>query len=112
MRWRAPGDRREHDFRGRHREIGPVVLADTEGVDAERVGEDALLDHVADDFRLRQQAAVRPEGDVAECIEAELKLLCHLMWDRPRRIRSLWQPIYCHSLRNPAVVPVLPSRKR
>ena len=34
----APGDRREHDFRRRHREIGPVVLADTEGVDAERVG--------------------------------------------------------------------------
>ena len=83
----------------------PVVLADAEGVDAERVGEDALLDHVADDLRLRQQAAVRPEGDVAECIEAELKFLRHLMWDRPRRIRSLWQPIYCHSLRNPAVVP-------
>jgi len=55
-----------------------VVLADAEGINAERVGVDAFLDHVADDFHMRQQAAIGLEGIVAECIEAELKLLRHL----------------------------------
>jgi hypothetical protein len=72
----APGDGRKHDLRRRHGEIGPVVLADAEDIDAEGVGVDAFLDHVADDFRLRQRTAVGLMGNVAEGIEAELKL-CH-----------------------------------
>ena len=78
MRLRAPGDRREHDFRRRHGEIGAVMLADAEEVDAELVGEHGLLDHVADDLRLRQRLAVGADGDVAEGVEAEFEIAASL----------------------------------
>jgi hypothetical protein len=53
-----------------------VVLADAERVYAERVGVHAFRNYVADDLPLRLRTAVRSEGEVAEGIEAELKL-CH-----------------------------------
>ena len=52
---RARGDRGEHDIAGGHREVVGVVLADAEEVDADLVGEDALLDEAAD--RLRRATA-------------------------------------------------------
>jgi hypothetical protein len=48
-----------------------VVFADAEEVQADLVGEDALLDDVADRLRVREGAAVIAVGDVAEGVEAE-----------------------------------------
>src|SRR5256885_4724265 len=45
---RAGRDRAEHHVGGRHREVIGVVLADSEEVDADLVGQDALLDDVPD----------------------------------------------------------------
>ena len=44
---RPRGARGEHDGRRRHGEVGPVVLADAEDVEADLVGELDLLDEVA-----------------------------------------------------------------
>ena len=43
----------------RDREVGAVVLADAEEVEAEVVGEHRLLDHIADHLRGVQRLAVR-----------------------------------------------------
>ena len=50
---RARGGRREHDRRRRDGEVGPVVLADAEDVEADLVGELDLLDQVAQPLRRR-----------------------------------------------------------
>ena len=68
---RARGDRGEHDVGGRQREVIGVVFADPEEVDADLVGEDALLDEVPDRLRMRQRAVVVVVGDVAEGVEPE-----------------------------------------
>ena len=73
----ARSDRRQHHFRRRHREIGSVVLADAEGIDAQRIGQRRLLDHVADDLRVAQKRPVGALGNVAERVQAEFKGLCH-----------------------------------
>ena len=73
----APGDGREHDLGRGDGEVGAVVLADAEEVDAQLVGQHGLVDDVADDLRLRQRAPVGVAGDVAERIEAEFERLCH-----------------------------------
>ena len=65
------GDRAEHHVGGRQREVVGVVFADAEEVDADLVGQDALLDDVADRLRVRQRAVVGVVGDVAERVEAE-----------------------------------------
>src|SRR6516165_501866 len=54
-----------------------MVLADPEGVDAELVGQDTLVDHVADDLRMGQELAAGRDGDIAESIKSELEFLCH-----------------------------------
>ena len=43
---RARGGRGQHDGRRRHREVGPVVLADAEDVEPELVGQLDLLEQV------------------------------------------------------------------
>ena len=48
-----------------------MMLADAEGFDAKLVGERRLLDHFADDLRMRLRFAVRARSDVAERIETE-----------------------------------------
>ncbi len=77
-------------------EIGAVVLADAEEVDADLVGEHRLVDDVADHLGVRQQAPVRRVGDVAESVQPEFKLLCHavsvrcgLRRPRGRRLRDV-----------------------
>ena len=77
MRLRPAGNRREHDLGRRDREVGPMVLADAERVEAELVGEHRLLDDVAEHAGLRLERAVRRERDVAEGIEAEFESFCH-----------------------------------
>ena len=68
---RARGDRGEDDVRGRQREVIGVVFTDPDEVDADLVGEDALLDEVPDRLRMRQRTVVLVVGDVAERVEPE-----------------------------------------
>jgi hypothetical protein len=74
---RAPGDRGQHDLGRRDGEVGAVVLADADEVDAQLVGEDGLLDDVADDLRVRERPPVGAARDVAEGVEAELQGVGH-----------------------------------
>ena len=53
IRLRAPGDGGEHHVGRGDREVGPMMLADAEGIDAGLVGQHAFLDHVADDLGVR-----------------------------------------------------------
>jgi hypothetical protein len=73
---RPSRDGGEDDLGGGHREIGTVVLADAEEVEPELVGEDRLVDDVADDLGGRERPAGRVEGDVAEGVETQLELGC------------------------------------
>ena len=53
---RASCNRRQHDLGRRHGEVGAVVLPNAEKVDADRIGEDRLVDDVADHLRMRPSA--------------------------------------------------------
>ena len=83
----APGDRREQDLGRGHCEVGAVVLADADEIDAQFIGQHSLVDHVPEHLRMRQQVALRIRGDVAERIKPEFKMLCHALfcsvWSRP-----------------------------
>jgi hypothetical protein len=69
----ATGDRRqEHVPRGVH-ELRPVVLADVERVDPDRLGEDRLLDRVADHLVPGDRASGPVDGHGHEGVEAELE---------------------------------------
>ena len=61
----------EHDVGGGHREVVGVVLADAEEVDADLVGEHALLDDAADRLRVGERPAAVVVDQVAERVEAE-----------------------------------------
>jgi hypothetical protein len=50
-----------------------MVLTHAERVDADLIGENRLVKHVAENLRLGQQRAVRRRRDVAERIQAELE---------------------------------------
>ncbi|OEI67360.1 hypothetical protein Cus16_2959 [Curtobacterium sp. ER1/6] len=70
---RGPGrDGGEHDLRGADDEVLAVVLTHADEVDADLVGEDGLVDDVADGLRVGPEGAVGALGDVAEGVEAEL----------------------------------------
>jgi len=56
-RGRSFGRRGEHDSRGGDSELGPVVLADAEHVEADLVGELDLLEQVAQPLRRRDRPA-------------------------------------------------------
>jgi len=70
---RAARDRREHGLGGGDREVGAVVLTETDHVDPHVLGQHGLLDHVADDVGLVPQATVGAGGDVTEGVEAEFE---------------------------------------
>ena len=53
------GDRREQHVRRADREVGPVVLADAEEVDADAVGQHRLLDHLPQRDGVVDRLAVR-----------------------------------------------------
>ena len=59
---RATGNGGENDFGRRDGEVGAVVLADADEVDAQLVGEDGLVDDVADDLGLRKRVGHRRRG--------------------------------------------------
>ena len=71
------GDGGEYYLGSGHRKVGPMVLANAEGIHAECIGQHRLIDQVADDLGVGLQAAVAANGDIAERVESELKLLCH-----------------------------------
>ena len=71
------GNRGEHDLGRRDREVGAVMFADTERVEAGLIGDHRLFDDVAQDLRLRQRLTVVREGHVTERVHAELKRICH-----------------------------------
>lgn len=76
-------------------EVGAVVLADAEEIDAQLVGEHRFADHVPDDLRMRQGAAAGPGGDVAERVESEFERLCHWLPRRRLLLRWLLPPSGC-----------------
>ena len=87
----AACDRGQHDFRRGDREVRAVVLADADGIDADLVGENRLLDEIADDLRGVQRLAVRSVGDVAEGVEAEFEGLIHSAFlSAQRNLRHGW----------------------
>ena len=70
---RGPGgDGGQDDFGGADGEVGAVVLADAEEVDAELVGQLGFGEDVAEDLGLGQRAAVGGKRHVAEGVEAHL----------------------------------------
>jgi len=58
-------------------ELRAVVLADVEGVDPDRVGEDCLLDRVADDLVAPDGPTGGVDRDGEERVEAEFDGLGH-----------------------------------
>ena len=75
---RAAGNGGEHDLGRRYREVGAMVLADADAdeVDAAGIGENGLIDDVADDLSLAERRAVIARGHVAERVQTEFKVLC------------------------------------
>ena len=53
-----------------------MVLADADEVDAELIGEDGLLDDVAENGGLRQPLSAVVHGDIAEGVEAQFNGAC------------------------------------
>ena len=53
------------------------MFANAEGVDADLVGKDALVDDVADDLGVGEGVAVRAGGDIAKSVQSEFKRLSH-----------------------------------
>ena len=67
---------REHDGRRRDGEVGAVVLADAEDVEADLVGELDLLDQVAQPLAGADRAARSPgRAELGEGVDAELHQL-------------------------------------
>jgi hypothetical protein len=54
-----------------------MMLAKPNGMHANFVGQRRLFDDIANNLRLRHQLAIRPGGDVAECVQSELDFLRH-----------------------------------
>ena len=72
----APGARRdcgEHGLGRGDREIGTVVFAEADEVEAELVGQHGFVDDVADHLRVRERLPCAVLGDVAKGIQSELK---------------------------------------
>ena len=49
-----------------------MMLPHPDEIDAELICENGLVDQVANDLRVREPFSVVTNGDVAECVEAEL----------------------------------------
>src|SRR6266853_647476 len=71
----SAGDRGQHHVTCRVHEIGPVVLADVERVDPDGIGEDALLNGVADDDGAVERLTGLIDAHEGGRIQSELNLL-------------------------------------
>ena len=56
-----------------------MMLADPEEIDAKLIGEDRFIDHVTDRLGMRHKLAVRPGGNIAERIQPEFQMMCHVL---------------------------------
>jgi hypothetical protein len=65
------GDRSEQHFWRADGEVGPVVLAHAEEVDADLVSQLAFGEYVPQDPPLGKQTALGVDSDIAEGIEAQ-----------------------------------------
>ena len=72
------GDGGEHHFGRGDGEIVPVVLAHSEEIDPEIIGENGLRDHVANHLRLGGSGPIAALGDVAEGVEAQFQGTVHV----------------------------------
>ena len=54
------------------------MIADADEIDAQLVGEDRLVDEIADDLGLREGSTVGAKRDVAERVEPELEIWLHV----------------------------------
>lgn len=75
-----PGPRRDggqHGLRGGDREVGAVMLAEADEVEAELVGEHRLVDDVADHLCVRKHRAGGVPGDVAKSVQSEFERCGH-----------------------------------
>ena len=52
------------------------MLADPEEIDVQAVGQHRLVDHIADDLRVRKPASIGTNRHVAEGVQPEFQLLC------------------------------------
>ena len=59
-----------------------MVLADAECMQPDFVGEHRFVDDVAQDVRGRMQRAIGAGGDVAEGVEPDRDVVCHVTFDR------------------------------
>ena len=66
------------------------MLADADEIDANLVGEDGLLDEVADDLRRMQRLSVRTVGDIAEGVETEFDRLNHSALYQVQPRKAFW----------------------
>jgi hypothetical protein len=66
-------DGREHDLRCGDREVVAMVLAHTDEVQTQAVGQHTLVHHVADHLMCGHPRAVEPHGDVTEGVESEFQ---------------------------------------
>jgi hypothetical protein len=74
----SAGDRGEDHVAGGVHELGAVVLADVEGVDPDRLGEDRLLDRVPDRLITADWQTGVVDRHRHERVEAELECRGHL----------------------------------
>src|SRR6266404_7517712 len=72
----STGDRREHHMTCRVHELGAVVLADVEGVEADGFCENGFLDGVADDLVAVEQVPGLVDTHLSGCVQAELEYAC------------------------------------
>ena len=82
---RPSRDGREHGLGRRDGEVGAVMLAHADEVDAQSIGQHRLLDDVPDDLRMRQETAVSAGGDVAKGVQPQLEVR------RGGRFRIQWR---------------------
>ena len=66
-----PGDRREHHVRGRIHHVVAIVLADVERVDPDLLGEDTLLDRVANHLIAGDRLTIESSRDRHERVKTE-----------------------------------------
>ena len=55
------------------------MLTYAEEINLHLIGKDGFIDHIADDLRVRFKAAVAVRGDVAECVQPEIKRGWHTL---------------------------------
>jgi hypothetical protein len=75
----AGSDAGQHGLRSGDRELGPVMLAERDGVDAELVSKYGLVHDLPDGSGIGNRLAGVVPRQVAECVEAELKISHHVL---------------------------------